>query len=54
MGLRSGVVVTEVNGEAIAGPDQAAMFFETLQEGGDIAFKIKRRRRTRFISLNIE
>jgi type II secretion system protein C len=53
MGLRSGVVITEVNGERIAGPEQAAMFFQTLQEGGDIAFKIRRRRRTIQINLNI-
>jgi type II secretion system protein C len=53
MGLRSGVVITEVNGKAITGPDQAAMFFQTLQAGGEIEFKIRRRRRTILINLNI-
>jgi general secretion pathway protein C len=53
MGLRNGVVITDVNGETITGPDQAARFFQTLKEGGDIAIKIKRRRRTIRIHLNI-
>ena len=53
MGLRNGVVITDVNGETITGPDQAAMFFQTLKEGGDIAVKTKRRRRTIQINLNI-
>ena len=42
MGLRNGVLIREVNGEAITGPDQAALFFQTLKEGGDIAIKINR------------
>jgi type II secretory pathway component PulC len=42
MGLRNGVVIREVNGEAITGPDQAAMFFQTIKEGDDIAIKINR------------
>ena len=53
MGLRNGVVITDVNGETITGPDQAVMFFQTLKKGGDIAIKIKRRRRTIQIHLNI-
>jgi general secretion pathway protein C len=52
MGLRNGTVIREVNGEAITGPDQAAMFFQTIKEGGDIAIKINRRRTTQ-INLNI-
>jgi general secretion pathway protein C len=31
VGLRNGVVIQEVNGESITGPDQAAMFFQTLK-----------------------
>jgi type II secretory pathway component PulC len=53
MGLRNGVVITEVNGETITGPDQAVMFFQTLKEGGDIAIKYRRRRRTMQLNLSI-
>jgi len=53
MGLRNGVVIREVNGEAITGPDQAAMFFQTLKEGGEIAIKYRRRRRTMQLNLSI-
>lgn len=53
MGLRNGVVIRAVNSEAITGPDQVAMFFQTFKEGGDIAIKINRRRRTTQINLNI-
>ena len=53
MGLRSRDVITGINDEAITDPAQAAGFFQTLSEGGDVTIKIKRRRRTRRIQLNI-
>lgn len=53
MGLRNGMVITEVNGETVTGPEQAAMFFNTLKEGGDIAIKYRNRRRTMQINLSI-
>ena len=53
MGLRNGMVITEVNGEKITKPDHAARFFQILKEGGDIAIKYKRRRRTMQLNLII-
>jgi len=53
MGLRSGVVITELNGQTITSPDQAAMFFQALQEGGTIDFKYRRRLRTIRVNLDI-
>jgi type II secretion system protein C len=53
MGLRNGMVITEVNGEKITRPDQAARFFQTLKEGGDIAIKYRNRRRTMQLNLSI-
>jgi general secretion pathway protein C len=54
MGLENGDVISGVNDEAVTGPEQAADFFQKVAEGGEVKIKIKRRRRTRFISLNIE
>ena len=54
LGLRSRDVIREVNGQVIAGPDQAVDFFNTLSKGGDLTIKLKRRRRDRWIHLDIE
>jgi len=58
MGLRNGYVVTQLNDQAITSPEQAADFFGTLAEGGDVAIHVRRsrgvRRRSRQINLKIE
>ena len=58
MGLRNGYVVTQINDQSITGPEQAAEFFKTLAEGGEVSIQIRRsrgvRRRSRQINLNIE
>ena len=58
MGLRNGYVVTQLNDQAITSPDQAADFFRTLAEGGEVTINVGRsrgvRRRPRQINLNIE
>jgi type II secretion system protein C len=58
MGLRNGYAVTQINEQAITGPDQAPEFFRTLAEGGEVSIQVKRsrgaRRRARQINLNIE
>ena len=58
MGLRNGYVVTQINDTAITGPEQAADFFRTLAEGGEVTIQVQRsrgvRRRPREINLNIE
>lgn len=58
MGLRNGYVVTQLNDQAITSPDQAAEFFRTLANGGEVSIQIRRsrgvRRRSRQINLNIE
>jgi general secretion pathway protein C len=54
IGLRSRDVIVGVNDQEITSPEQAAEFFQTLAEGGDVTIKIKRRRRSRQIKLSIE
>ena len=58
MGLKNGVAILGLNDEAITSPDQAAEFFQTLADGGEMTIKVRKgrgvRRRTRFIHLNIE
>jgi general secretion pathway protein C len=58
MGLRNGYVVTQINDQEITSPDQAAEFFSTLAEGGEVTIQVRRsrgvRRRARQINLNIE
>jgi type II secretion system protein C len=54
MGLRSRDVIIGMDEESITSPDQASDFFQKLAEGGEVTIKIKRRRRTRQIRLNIE
>jgi len=54
MGLRSRDVIVGVDEETVTSPDQASDFFRKLAEGGEVTIKLKRRRRTRQIKLNIE
>ena len=54
MGLRSRDVIVGIDDETITGPDQASDFFKRLADGGEVTIKLKRRRRTRQIKLNIE
>ena len=54
MGLRSRDVIVGIDDETITGPDQASDFFQRLAGGGEVTIKLKRRRRTRQIKLNIQ
>ena len=54
MGLRSRDVIVGIDDESITSPDDAADFFKRLADGGEVTIKLKRRRRTRQIKLNIE
>ena len=54
MGLRSRDVIVGIDDETITSPDQASDFFQKLAGGGEVTIKLKRRRRTRQIQLNIE
>ncbi len=54
MGLSSRDVIVGVNDRKLTSPDQAAEFFQTLAEGGEVTIRAKRRRRTRRIILNFE
>jgi general secretion pathway protein C len=57
MGLRNGHIITGINGQEITTPDQAAKFFETIADGGDITIKVRKgiaSHRTKLIRLNIE
>jgi len=58
MGLRTGDLITGVNDQAITSPEQAAEFFRTLKQGGDITIKVGKGRgvriRGRLIHLKIE
>ncbi|MCG6918712.1 MAG: hypothetical protein LJE89_14350 [Deltaproteobacteria bacterium] len=58
MGLRTGDLITGVNDQTITGPEQAAEFFKTLKQGGDITIKVGQGRgvriRGRLIHLKIE
>jgi general secretion pathway protein C len=54
MGLRSRDVIVGMDEESITSPDQASDFFQKLADGGEVTIKLKRRRRTRQIRLNIE
>jgi general secretion pathway protein C len=58
MGLRSGDLITGVNGQAITSPEQAAEFFQTIKQGGDVTIQVRKgrgvRMRGRVIRLKIE
>jgi type II secretion system protein C len=54
IGLHNGDIIKGVDDEAITGPDQAGLLFQKLREGGDVTVKVKGRRRTRRIHLEIQ
>jgi type II secretory pathway component PulC len=58
MGLRTGDLITGVNDQEITSPEQAAEFFQTLKQGGDVTIKVGKGRgvriRGRLIHLKIE
>jgi len=54
MGLRSRDVIVGIDDETITSPDEASDFFQKLAGGGEVTIKLKRRRRTSQIKLNIE
>jgi general secretion pathway protein C len=54
IGLRNGDIIKGVNDAAITGPDQVAVLFQKLREGGEVIVKVKGRRRTRRIHLQIQ
>ena len=58
MGLRSGDLITGVNNQAVTSPEQAAEFFQTLKQGGDLTIKVGKgrgvRMRGRVIRLKID
>ncbi|MCG6945837.1 MAG: hypothetical protein LJE87_10900, partial [Deltaproteobacteria bacterium] len=58
MGFRTGDLITGVNNQAITSPEQAAEFFQTLKQGGDLTIKVGKgrgvRMRGRLIRLKIE
>jgi general secretion pathway protein C len=58
MGLRNGHIITGVNDEEITTADQAAEFFKTLADGGEISIMVRKgkgvRKRSQLIRLNIE
>jgi type II secretory pathway component PulC len=58
MGLRSGDLIIGVNDQPITGPEQAAEFFQTLKQGGDVTIQVGKGRgvriRGRVIHLKID
>lgn len=58
MGLRSGDLITGVNDQEITSPEQAAEFFQTIKQGGEVTIKVRKgrgvRMRGRLIHLKIE
>ena len=54
IGLRSGDAILAINDVSVTGPEHAAAFFREVREGGDIEIRLRRRRRTMRISLQIE
>jgi general secretion pathway protein C len=54
MGLSNKDVIVGINDQKIISPDQAAEFFNTILESGEVTILARRRLRTRRINLNIE
>ncbi len=54
IGLRNRDVILGVNDLEITGPELAAEMFKTIAQGGEVTIKVKGRRRSRLIRLNIE
>ncbi len=54
MGLRSGDVVTGVNGSSLVSVDDALKIYENMKSSSNMSIEIKRRGRNRTIDYNIE
>ena len=54
MGLRSGDVITGVNGNSLVSVDDALKLYENMKSSSNMSIEIKRRGRTRTIDYNIE
>ncbi|NNL43280.1 MAG: PDZ domain-containing protein, partial [Desulfobacterales bacterium] len=54
MGLRSGDVITGVNGSNLVSVDDALKLYENMKSSSNMSIEIKRRGRNRTIDYNIE
>ena len=54
MGLRSGDVITGVNGSSLVSVDDALKIYENMKSSSNMSIEIKRRGRSRTIEYNIE
>ena len=54
MGLRSGDVITGVNGNSLVSVDDALKLYENMKSSSNMSIEIKRRGRNRTIDYNIE
>ena len=54
MGLRSGDIITGVNGSSLVSVDDALKLYENLKSSSNMSIEIKRRGRNRTIDYNIE
>ncbi len=54
MGLKSGDIITGVNGKNIESVDDALKFYESLKSSSDVQLQLKRKRRQQTINYNIQ
>ncbi|MBW1822286.1 MAG: PDZ domain-containing protein, partial [Deltaproteobacteria bacterium] len=54
MGLRSGDIITGVNGDSLVSVDDALKIYENMKTSSNMSIEIKRRGRNRTIDYNIE
>ena len=54
MGLKSGDIITGVNGKNIETVDDALKFYESLKSSSDVQLQLKRKRRRKTINYNIQ
>jgi len=54
MGLKSGDIITGVNGKKIKTVDDALKFYESLKSSSDVQLQLKRKRRQKTINYNIQ
>lgn len=54
LGLRTGDLIKELNGEEITGPADAEAFFQTLAEGGKLGIVVERRGRLQKLNLSMD
>jgi len=51
IGLKTGDIITGVDGKVITGPDEALAFFEQIREGGEFDIRVKGSRSSRTVRL---